>query len=93
MNVWNVRHASLVHSIAYETPGYPYVSLGEASVLCASPDKSTVAVGYSDGDIRLLNYIQGTVITTLKGHRSGIASICFDELGSTLVSGGKDRYG
>ena len=43
------------------------------------PDKSTAAVGYTNGDVKVINYIQKTIITTLRGHRSGISCLGFSD--------------
>ena len=49
-----------------------------------------VAVGYTNGVVRLLSYLNETIVCSLKGHRSVITSMCFDDDGTVLVTGSGD---
>lgn len=60
------------------------------TVLQSSPNKPIIAVGYTNGIVRIYSYLNETLVATLKGHRSMVTSLCFDEDGVTLVSGGAD---
>ncbi len=98
--VWNLRQAQKVTTFvdkgAYNN--YPFNELGEVTVVTRSPDKCTVAIGYSTGDIRVFNYLTNTHTATLRGHRSAVTSLAYDttsgtsssNIGLTLVSGGAD---
>jgi len=101
VGVWNLRQASNVATLsdASSQTNYPYCELGEVTVLVRSPDKQTVAVGYSTGEVRLFNYINDSLVATLRGHRSGVTSLAFDvsaaglgqgQGGLFLASGGAD---
>jgi U3 small nucleolar RNA-associated protein 12 len=79
-----------VNKLSFEEPSYPFRTGGDVTVLQASPNKPVIAVGYTNGIIRIYSYINETLIATLKGHRSMVSSLCFDEEGVTLVSGGSD---
>lgn len=73
-------------------PSYPYATGGEASILKRSPsrDNPMVAVGYTNGVVRLFNYLTETLVCSLKGHRSAITSLCYDDDGALLVTGSGD---
>lgn len=49
-----------------------------------------VAVGYTNGVVRLFNYLSESLVCTLKGHRSAITSLCYDDDGALLVTGSGD---
>lgn len=73
-------------------PSYPYATGGEASILKRSPsrDNPMVAVGYTNGVVRLFNYLTESLVCSLKGHRSAITSLCYDDDGALLVTGSGD---
>jgi len=73
-------------------PSYPYAIGGEASILKRSPsrDNPMVAVGYTNGVVRLFNYLTESLVCSLKGHRSAITSLCYDDDGALLVTGSGD---
>ena len=52
---------------------------------CFDAQKSCAAAGYSDGTIKIFNYISNTTIATLRGHTSAISSL--------YSFGGKDHQG
>jgi U3 small nucleolar RNA-associated protein 12 len=55
------------------------------------PDKTSVCAGYSSGEARIFNYIQGNLTTTFRGHRSAVTAIAVDEeSGSLMATGGAD---
>jgi U3 small nucleolar RNA-associated protein 12 len=97
VGVWNLRQATKVSTFVDSgaNNNYPFGELGEVTVIARSPDNSTVAIGYSTGDIRVFNYLNNTQISTLRGHRSAVTSLAYDESfdsqgGLLLVSGGAD---
>lgn len=49
-----------------------------------------MAVGYTNGVIRIYNYLNQALLATLKGHRSMVVSLRFHSDGVTLASGGAD---
>jgi len=95
--VWNLRQASQIATLCVDEPNYPYSMGGEVSVLARSPDKSTLAAGYTSGEVRIFNYISKELVATLKGHRSAVTSLMFEAggeggsgAGLLLASGGAD---
>lgn len=90
VNCWNLRQTTHINTLTYKESSYPYITGGEATTLQRCFNKPILAVGYSDGFVRIYNYLNQTLSATLKGHRSAVSSLCFDEDGSTLCSGGCD---
>jgi len=88
--VWNIRQANQVNCLKINQPNYPYEQSGECVSLCRSPDGSTIACGYTTGDIRIFNFINGTLLSTLSGHRTSVLSLAYDKDGQQLISGGAD---
>jgi U3 small nucleolar RNA-associated protein 12 len=76
--------------LSCDNSNYPYKLSSEVSVLERSPDKATLAAGYVDGSIRIFNYINRSLVATLKGHRSQVNTLCFTDDGMNLASGGSD---
>lgn len=91
VGVWNLRQASQVCTLRYDNPGYPYAERGEVTALELGGDQTTVCVGYSTGEVRLFNYVDKSVITTLKGHRAAVTALVLKDA-SMLVSGGADCH-
>ncbi len=79
-----------IATLTNDHANYPYKLSSEVTILERSPDKVTVAAGYADGEVRIFNYINKTLLTSLKGHRSAVTSLCFNEDGTMLVTGGAD---
>lgn len=59
-------------------------------VLLRLPDKASICAGYSSGEVRIFNYIQGSLTTTLRGHRSSVTCLAVDDQSSLLATGGAD---
>lgn len=64
----------------------------EVTRLAKSPDNKNLAVGYSDGSIRLFNLGTGESDVTLSGHKSAVSALNYDSAGMRLVSGAKVRF-
>lgn len=88
VGVWNLRQASQVCSLQYDNPGYPYSDRGEVSSLALAADHTTVCVGYTTGEVRLFNYVDKTLITTLRGHRSTVSSMSLKSPDHTVLASG-----
>ena len=88
--VWNIRQANQVNCLKINQPNYPYGESGECISLCRSNDGSTIACGYTNGQIRIYNFINGTLLSTLSGHRTSVISLSYDKSGQQLISGGAD---
>jgi U3 small nucleolar RNA-associated protein 12 len=54
-------------------------------------DRESIAVGYSNGDINIFNYISKTLTATLHGHRTAVLTLASDQHSSYLASGGADN--
>jgi U3 small nucleolar RNA-associated protein 12 len=76
--------------MSFDEPSYPYRTGGDVSIIHSNPCKPLVAVGYTNGIIRVFSYLNQAIVATLKGHRSMVSSLCFQEDGVTLASGGAD---
>ena len=81
---------SQVNKLSFDEPSYPYRTGGDVTIILSNPNKPLLAVGYSNGMVRIFSYLNETLIATLKGHRSMVTSLCFDADGVTLCSGGAD---
>ena len=53
--VHNVRQASIISVIEGGDSNYPYSLASKISVIVISPDKSKLATGYSNGEIKIHN--------------------------------------
>lgn len=79
-----------IGTLKVQESNYPYSLSGDVTILERAPDRTTVAAGYSGGELRILNYISKEVVATFRGHRSAVSSIAFERHGSTVASGGSD---
>lgn len=59
----------------------------QVSCLAASPDNKHLAVGYSDGSIKIFNLTNGDLAVTFSGHKTAVSALNYDHLGMRLVSG------
>ena len=73
-----------------QEPAYPYSLSGDVTVLERGTDKTTVAAGFSGGELRIFNYINKEVVATFRGHRSAVSAITYEKSGSMVASGGCD---
>lgn len=62
----------------------------EVTRIAGSPDRQSLAVGYSDGKICIYNILSGEKTVTFSGHKSTVTALKYDAKGLRLVSGGKD---
>ncbi|KAJ3208501.1 hypothetical protein HDU67_006693 [Dinochytrium kinnereticum] len=62
----------------------------EVSCLVKSADSRHLAVGYTDGTVRLWSLANQTLTATFSGHKTSVTSLAFDRLGERLASGSKD---
>lgn len=75
-------HLALQH---LELPG----EKGEVTQIAKSPDKRHVAVGYSDGLVKVFDLHGGEVKVNFSGHKSAVTALSYDHQGLRLVSGAK----
>ena len=89
--VWNVRQGTQISSLTNETQGYPYSLPGEVNYIAYSPDKTTIAAGYSTGEICIFQYIKSdSKKAVLRGHQSAISCLSYNSTGTLLASGSRD---
>lgn len=62
---------------------------GEVTQIAKSPDKRHVAVGYSDGLVKVFDLHGGEVKVNFSGHKSAVTALSYDHQGLRLVSGAK----
>ena len=94
ISLWNLRQASCIGGMKVAEPNYPYSLSGDVTLLLCGTDKSSVAAGYSGGEVRIFNYINRECVATLRGHRSAVTSLAYEVhekgVNSLLASGGAD---
>ena len=74
-----------------DEPNYPYSVPAEVCVLADCKDKKHFMAGYSNGDLRVFNYVTKSLVAVLRGHSSSVYCITVDGLNSGLAaSGGSD---
>lgn len=61
----------------------------EVTALAACPRKHHLAVGYSNGTVRVFDLYSGECTVTFNGHRSSVTTVNYDNEGMRLVSGAK----
>ncbi|GFO36388.1 WD repeat-containing protein 3, partial [Plakobranchus ocellatus] len=62
----------------------------EVTSLAKSPNTNHMAVGYSDGSIRIFQLDTGQSDVTFQGHKSAVTCLAYDKPGLRLVSGARD---
>ena len=61
VNLWNIRQGSQMAQLKDKVDaGYPFATISEVTAIAASPDKKTVAVGFSTGEVKIFDYLQQT---------------------------------
>ena len=66
-------------------------TFGLINDLTLSPDGQLMAVGTTDGQIRVWRTVDGQALQTLQGHTHWVTSVCFSPDGQTLASGSEDQ--
>lgn len=79
-----------IGQLKVDESNYPYSTAGDVTILQRSTDKTTVAGGYSSGELRIFNYITKEIVATFRGHRSAVSAVAFERSGSIVASGGRD---
>nr|XP_054753493.1 WD repeat-containing protein 3-like [Lytechinus pictus] len=62
----------------------------EVTCLAQTDARPIIAVGYSDGSIKLFDSNNGDMIVTFNGHKTAVSTMHFDEHALRLASGSKD---
>ena len=64
----------------------------EVTSLEQSNSRPVLAVGYSDGSIKLFDTDSGDIVVTFNGHKTAVSTMHFDEGGLRLASGSKASF-
>jgi WD40 repeat protein len=90
LTIKQLSFLSQIGQLKVEESNYPYTTTGDVTILERSTDKTTVAGGYSSGELRIFNYITKEMVATFRGHRSAVSAVAFERSGSIVASGGRD---
>lgn len=87
--LWSLKAGQAVRTLvpARGPSGKP---AGEVTELALSPCSPQVAVGHSDGTVRVWNIETGDCDVTLTGHKSPVTALRFNRGGLLLASGSQD---
>ena len=80
--IWNTKTGEKVATLVGDKH--------QATALCSTHDGSYLAVGYSNGSIRIFDETNGECTVTLNGHKSAVTCMAFDSDGHRMVSGSQD---
>ncbi|NEP26755.1 AAA-like domain-containing protein, partial [Moorena sp. SIO3I6] len=91
VKLWQVEDGTLLqtldHSLSEANSPLGYLAVTSISF---SPNGKTIASASSDGNVRLWNVENGTLVQTLEAHSSWTKSVSFSPNGKSLASGGDD---
>nr|XP_039255830.1 WD repeat-containing protein 3-like [Styela clava] len=82
VNIWDVKTNRKVMVLK----GEKY----SVTCLAKSPSGHHLAVGYSDGSLRIFSLMTSEVIVTYSGHSSSVSCVAYDSNGMRLASGSND---
>lgn len=94
VNHWNIKTGELLNILSDGLPpGAVDVKLSkpaQSTYLDFHHDTNLLAVGYSDGMIKIWDLTSKIVVINLNGHKSGVSILKFDPTGTRLLSGSRD---
>eukprot|EP01124_Arcella_intermedia_P006950 TRINITY_DN1421_c0_g1_i1.p1 TRINITY_DN1421_c0_g1~~TRINITY_DN1421_c0_g1_i1.p1 ORF type:complete len:2329 (+),score=518.76 TRINITY_DN1421_c0_g1_i1:65-7051(+) len=85
VKVWNTR--------ASEKDAWRTIQTGDKPVnsVTFSPDDKKIVVGTWDGKIKEFEIENGTLVSTLTGHKKSVQTVAYEPSGNHMVSGGLDN--
>jgi WD40 repeat protein len=83
--VWDAANGKFLRSFRREERTQPL-----ARDLAVSADGRRIAIGYSDGEVRVLDPSSGALVRTLRGHTRELTAVAFTPDGRKLVSTSQD---
>jgi WD40 repeat protein len=83
--VWDATRGKLLRSLRREERTRP-----QAGDVAVSADGRKIAIGYSDGEVRVLDPASGSLIRALHGHTGWVKAVAFTPDGRRLVSTAQD---
>ena len=86
--VWNIKTQSVVRRLV--PAGNARAATPEVTALALGGDGETLAVGHSDGTIRLWRLSDGEERTALAGHKGAVTALRFNGATTMLASGSHD---
>lgn len=87
--IWDTKTKQVVNTLRYDAENAAEVTMFDC-YHGGHPRTNLIAIGYSNGHVRLFEYETGLLKSTFTGHRTAISALSFDKDGSRLASGGKD---
>ena len=85
--MWNIRQVVIVKIF----DDVSCVKKYESCYLELSPDEREVAIGYTNGSIKIYSIATGSMKIHFSGHDAAITVLRYDESGMRLVSGSRDN--
>lgn len=87
---WNVKQGVQTRSFNSPSPIGTSFSVAEVTIIQRAPQGRQLAVGYSDGTVRLFDLSTGECQVTLKGHKSAVTALRYHPSGALLATGARD---
>lgn len=94
VNIIDIKTGDLIYQLSDGLPpgavDAKTTKPAETTYLEYHSDSNLLAVGYSDGVIKVWDVISKIVLLTFNGHKSAITVLKFDSTGTRIISGSKD---
>eukprot|EP00898_Chlorokybus_atmophyticus_P008490 jgi/Chlat1/8642/Chrsp87S00661 len=91
--VWNVKLATVIRTLTPLTAGASSATgapVAEVTAMTHAPAGTQVAIGYSDGTVRVWDTVKGSCDVVLTGHKKAVTALRYNASGAILASGGSD---
>ncbi|ETW16000.1 hypothetical protein PFFVO_05102 [Plasmodium falciparum Vietnam Oak-Knoll (FVO)] len=91
VGIWNINEKEIKKKLSVPfLPPYYFFTYHVTYICLNDVNKNIVAVGYTNGSIRLFDMEKNKILSTFSGHTSGICKLKFNENGNYLCSCSKD---